>query len=395
MYHSSRARGILVGLKIGELDARAKAANNLLLNPYAAGAARTGIAKGSGPYGLGAYDPKKPLSRLSGPANPPTRPAIDEVAWRRYDLLSVTKLNHDTSIFRFAVPHKARLNVGMGRHLSIGLTLKGKMTKREYTPIADEPGYFELMIKRYEGGPMSEHIHGLKVGDGAMMRGLYGRLDVKPDRWDTLFMIAAGTGIAPMMTFIRYFASVIKKELKEKTADGNDPKSQSKPLPKVARCIHLIYANKTEEDILLKNELDNLASIASGTFTIDYILSRTEAPQIASDGTIAAESAVKPKDNSETSPQSSSEDVSEPHRSEIETFAPPTATHFGRISSSIFTAVQEKSLDAWTSPEDSSSPLKPKDKSFALVCGPDSFTEAAKVLLKENWLFEDSNFHVF
>lgn len=396
MYHSSRARGILIGLKIGELDARAKAANNLLLNPYAAGAARPGTAKGSGPYGLGAYDPKKPLSRLSPATAQPTRPAIDEVAWRRYDLTKITSLNHDTSIFRFAVPHNARLNTGMGRHLSIGLTIKGKMTKRDYTPISDEPGYFEIMIKKYEGGPMSEHIHGLKVGDGAMMRGLYGRLDVKPDRWTHLFMIAAGTGIAPMMPFIRYFASIAKKEAKEKESSGADFKPPSKPVPKVAQFIHVIFANKTEADILLKKELDECAAISAGTFTIDYILSRSETPQLASDGTIAA--SEEPTSEEQAPPAEVSEATAEATAEATEAIvlpevAAPTNTHYGRISSSIFDAIKAKTSAAWESAEDSTS--KPKESSFTLVCGPDAFCEAAKVLIKESWGFEDTKVHVF
>lgn len=391
MYHSSRARGILAGLKIGELDARAKAANNLLLNPYAAGAARPGTAKGSGPYGLGAYDPKKPMSRLSAMPQP-QRPAIDEVAWRRYDLIKITPLNHDTSLFRFAIPHNARLNSGMGRHLSIGLTIKGKMTKREYTPISDEPGYFELMIKKYEGGPMSEHIHGLKTGDGAMMRGLYGRLEVKPDRWEHLFMIAAGTGIAPMMPFIRYFVSVAKKEAKEKTTDeGNESKPKAKASPKIARFLHIIFANKTEEDILLKKELDDCVELGAGAVTIDYIISRTETPQLASDGTIAAseeQSSPEAQMETATSTEAQPEAIVIPSST--------TSTHYGRISSDIFESLKSKAADAWASIEGTEeTTAKPKDSSFALVCGPDAFSEAAKVLLKDSWGFEETKVHVF
>lgn len=404
MYHSTRARGILAELKIGELDARAKAANNLLLNPYSSGAARPGAAKGSGPYGLGAYDPKKPLSRLSGASAAPTRPAIDEVAWRRYDLLSVTKLNHDTSIFRFNVPHKARLNVGMGRHLSIGLTLKGKMTKREYTPITDEAGYFELMIKKYDEGPMSSHLHGLKVGDGAMMRGLYGNLKVQPDSWHHLFMFAAGTGIAPMMTFIRYWAMVERKEAKDKeSATENDsnsateaPSKPSKRIPKITKSIHLIYANKTPEDVLLKEELEKCVALGSlGSFTIDYIISRPETPENGNTEIMQVEkSEEEPKNDAEEEKEEQEEE--EPTKEEVpscSTEQGPISNNVGRLSSSIMSQVFDRTKSAWKDESVSSGPVE--KETFALVCGPDGFAATVKSLLETDWNFPSTSFHIF
>lgn len=395
MYHSTRARGILAGLKIGELDAKAKAANNLLLNPYSSGAARPGAAKGTGPYGLGAYDPKKPLSRLNGPSTPPTRPAIDEVAWRRYDLLSVTKLNHDTSLFRFSVPHKARLNVGMARHLSIGLTLKGKMTKREYTPITDEAGYFELMIKLYDEGPMSQHIHSLKVGDGAMMRGLYGKLQVKPDKWNHLFMFAAGTGIAPMMPFIRYWSMVAQKEAKE--ADSNlSPAPQtsdatsksSKTLPKIARRVHLIYANKTTEDILLKAEIDKCVELGLGSFTVDYIVSRPPATEKDTKDTESSDGQLGTNIESRVGPRAA-DSISNDSISDIS----PTHHHTGRLSPLIMESVFGRSKSAWQNETLASGPIT--TETFALVCGPDGFADTVKSLLETEWHFPDTSYHVF
>lgn len=376
MYHSARARGILEELKIGELDEKSKNSAGSLLTPFSAGAARPGMAKGSGPYGLGAYDPKKPLLRLAPMQQTPQRPPIDEMAWRRYELLSIVKVNHDTSIFRFQIPHKARLNSGMGKHLSLGLTINGKMTKRDYTPISDEPGYFELMIKKYENGPISSHIHGMKIGDGANMRGVYGTLQVKPDKWSHLFMFSAGTGIAPMIPFIRYFASTARKEAEMKSsADSSTPSVQ---IPKVAKQIHLLFANKTEDDILLRMELEKCVQIGNGTFTIDYLLSRTKEHE-------------KSSESPENQTYRNGADMMQVD-GEIKTTAsvPSIATHYGRISDQHMKIMHSRAPEAFRSSNDG-----PIESAFALVCGPDGFVDTVKGMLQDQWHYAEHHYHPF
>lgn len=392
MYHSSRARGILETLKIGELDEKSKSSGGSLLNPYASGTARSGAAKGSGPYGLGAYDPKKPLSRLGGPgssAPAPTRPAIDEVAWRRYEVLSIVKLTHDTSLFRFQIPNKARLNVGMGKHLSVGVTLNGKMSKRDYTPISDEPGYFEIMVKKYPDGPVSSYIHGLKVGDGALMRGLYGTLQVKPDHWKHLFMFAAGTGLAPMMPFIRYFAMTVSKET-ENDAASSTTASKSKSMPKIAQKIHLILSNKTEDDVLLQKELDRCVELGKGSFTLYLIFSQSIPPKNSSLSTGHSGPSI-PTNGSATDAIYATDEI-DALNSPSPATSPNASTHYGRISSEIIQHVSESARQAF---QLESADSGPAEGTFALVCGPDGYVDSVKNLLRSDWKFQESNFHVF
>lgn len=49
----------------------------------------------------------------------------------------------------------------------------GKPIIRPYTPISpsDKEGDFTFLIKRYEEGKMSQHIHGLKPGDSLSIKG--------------------------------------------------------------------------------------------------------------------------------------------------------------------------------------------------------------------------------
>jgi cytochrome-b5 reductase len=50
---------------------------------------------------------------------------------------------------------------------------KGKPVIRPYTPTShsDLPGEFEFIVKRYEGGLMSQHLHTLKPGDKLSIKG--------------------------------------------------------------------------------------------------------------------------------------------------------------------------------------------------------------------------------
>eukprot|EP01024_Parvocaulis_polyphysoides_P064799 TRINITY_DN7545_c0_g1_i10.p1 TRINITY_DN7545_c0_g1~~TRINITY_DN7545_c0_g1_i10.p1 ORF type:complete len:206 (-),score=19.76 TRINITY_DN7545_c0_g1_i10:15-632(-) len=132
------------------------------------------------------------------------------------------------------------------------------MVMRAYTPTSsdDDLGYFDLLVKIYRpflpkfprGGLMSQHLDTLKIGDTIDVKGplgdfVYlgkGQYTFKNQEYHgkQISMIAGGTGITPMYQVIK----AVVKDSKDKT--------------KMA----LLYANQTEEDILLREELDELAS---------------------------------------------------------------------------------------------------------------------------------------
>jgi cytochrome-b5 reductase len=49
----------------------------------------------------------------------------------------------------------------------------GEPVMRSYTPTSsgDRPGELEFIIKRYEGGLMSHHLHGMRPGDEIEIKG--------------------------------------------------------------------------------------------------------------------------------------------------------------------------------------------------------------------------------
>jgi len=187
------------------------------------------------------------------------------------ELGKITVISHDTSVFRLLLPDGFTLGLPVGQHISLQAVINGKKITRSYTPITLDSvvGYVDVLIKVYPAtdsypeGQMSSHVHSLKVGDkitvigpkGKIMYHGHGKFNVQGNEIqdieaETINMIAGGTGIAPML-------QVARDILKSSDVQTN---------------INLIFANRTENDILQKEELEEFAN--DRRFKVTYILSR-------------------------------------------------------------------------------------------------------------------------
>ena len=124
---------------------------------------------------------------------------------------------------------------------------------RSYTPISGDhqPGFFDLLIKSYPTGNISKHMASLDVGQSIKVRGPKGAMVYTPNMVRHFGMIAGGTGITPMLQIIR--AVIRGRAAGDKTE------------------IDLIFANVNPEDILLREDLDQLAKDDKG-FRVHYVL---------------------------------------------------------------------------------------------------------------------------
>ncbi|XP_031251764.1 NADH--cytochrome b5 reductase 1 [Pistacia vera] len=104
----------------------------------------------------------------------------------------------------------------------------------------------------YPQGRMSHHFREMRVGDYLAVKGPKGRFRYQPGQVRAFGMIAGGSGITPMFQVAR--------------AILENPKDKTK--------VHLIYANVTYEDILLKEELDGLAAQYPDRFKCYYVLNQ-------------------------------------------------------------------------------------------------------------------------
>ena len=202
--------------------------------------------------------------------------AFSPEEWRKFPLVEREEISHDVRRFRFALPSKEHIiGLPIGQHISFKFVSEGKEVIRSYTPTTsnDEAGYVDFVIKVYfknvhpkfpDGGKMSQYLNDLKVGQTLLMKGPKGHLDyygrgrftiahkrdeVRKYKMKKIGMIAGGTGITPMLQVIR---AILK-----------DPTDTTE--------LWLIFANQTEEDILLRKELE---AIPKDRFHLWYTLDR-------------------------------------------------------------------------------------------------------------------------
>ena len=193
-------------------------------------------------------------------------------------------LTHDTNRYRFRLPNENDvLGLPTGKHLSlITLNKEGEQVSRSYTPVSTDKnqGYVDFVIKIYkknqhpdfpDGGFMSQKIDELNIGESFKFKGPNGRLEylgngefaikqlksqggeILTKRYKNIGMIAGGSGITPMIPIIR---SIL--------GDENDSTN-----------IHLLFANKTEEDIILRDKLENRQEEFSHQYKYFYTISES------------------------------------------------------------------------------------------------------------------------
>lgn len=160
--------------------------------------------------------------------------------FRAFPLINVYDESHNTKVFRFAFPeHDMPLNLEITSCVTLKFTDKDGMdVVRPYTPIsrAEQLGYFELCVKKYQNSKMGTHLFSLKKGDTVDVKGPWVKVLIKPNQYKTIGMIAGGTGIAPMYQVAR---NILRA-----------PKNNTE--------VSLIYCNSRKEDVLLGNELNEL-----------------------------------------------------------------------------------------------------------------------------------------
>ena len=144
---------------------------------------------------------------------------------------------------------------------------------RSYTPISgdENPGYFDLLIKSYPTGNISKHMASLKIGQTIKVKGPKGAMVYGPNMVKRFGMIAGGTGITPMLQIIR---AIIRGRQRN---GGNDITE-----------VDLIFANVNPEDILLREDLDQLVKEDDG-FRVHYVLNNPPEQWTGGVGFVTAE----------------------------------------------------------------------------------------------------------
>ena len=167
----------------------------------------------------------------------------------------ITSLSKDTKLYRFV---SARTDQPLapfraGQYIGLTVEINGIRTSRPYSLVSspNQLAYYELGIKKKEDGFVSLHLFShLKIGDLLEATEPLGNLYYNPIfHGKNLVFIAGGCGITPFISLLR--------DLSEKAIPIN---------------VNLIFGCLTEEDILFRQELEDIAS-RRDNIKISYILS--------------------------------------------------------------------------------------------------------------------------
>ncbi|KAH9261746.1 hypothetical protein BASA81_000402 [Batrachochytrium salamandrivorans] len=209
---------------------------------------------------------------------------------KKIKLLSRVQISSDTAILRFDIGANNVLGLPTGKHIKIVLpnpqgmepgkwngkedSERGATITRAYTPLSSDSesmGYVELLVKIYapktnarfpDGGKASYYLGNLGLGDEITITGPWGLVEYVGEsqfkvgrhqlRKSFVGMMAGGSGITPMLQIL--------------VAALEDAKDHTK--------FSLIYANQTPEDILCREQLDDLARRFPARFRLHYTVDR-------------------------------------------------------------------------------------------------------------------------
>lgn len=188
-------------------------------------------------------------------------------------LLRKIKVSGDTNRYTFQLPPPSKkLGLETGQHVQVGFHFRDRLVFRPYTPVwpifpSQDNGTFDLVVKTYypdpgqPGGTMSNILDCLQKGEVVEVKGPSGNMQYKGNgellvdnrkySFDRITLVLGGSGITPGYQLV---ARIVESE---------EDRTQ----------IRVIDANKTEDDILMREELDRFARENSDQFTIVHVLS--------------------------------------------------------------------------------------------------------------------------
>lgn len=155
--------------------------------------------------------------------------------YRKCQLISKEDVTHDTKLFCLMLPPSSYLQVPIGQHVYLKLTIAGTEIVKPYTPVSHsllfksmEPvlpndKYIYFLIKIYPAGLFTPELDHLQI---------------------------AGTGFTPMVKILNYALTNIPS----------------------LRKVKLMFFNKTEDDIIWRSQLENLA-FKDKRYDVEFVLS--------------------------------------------------------------------------------------------------------------------------
>jgi ferredoxin-NADP reductase len=171
-------------------------------------------------------------------------------------LASITRQTPDANTLRFIVPDGRRLNARPGQFLTFSFLFDGKKVVRSYS-ICSSPsrsGYVEITPKRVSQGCVSVFLNDrATVGMTVEANGAFGHFYFDESKHRNVVLLAAGSGITPMMAMLRYMDDLC-----------------------LETTVTLLYCVRTSNDIIFHRELEELRARLKN-FQYHLLLSQPQA----------------------------------------------------------------------------------------------------------------------
>jgi len=179
--------------------------------------------------------PLKPAIQSEAPTAVARRPPNNPFILR---LVQITQQTRDSKTLRFAVHGQTKLDALPGQFLTFSFLFDGKKETRCYS-ICSSParsGYVEITPKRVNSGCVSVFLNDrASIGMTVEATGPFGRFCLNPADDKNIVLLAAGSGITPMMAMLRYIDDLCL-----------DTQAT------------LLYCVRTGQDIIFQADLDEL-----------------------------------------------------------------------------------------------------------------------------------------
>jgi ferredoxin-NADP reductase len=168
-------------------------------------------------------------------------------------LAQTERQTHDTRTLRFQVLNERGLHAKPGQFLTFEWIVDGRRVPRSYS-ISSSPiheNYVDITPKRMENGCVSVFLNDrAKPGLTVEARGPYGRFYFDETLHKSIALVAAGSGITPMISMLSYIDDL-----------------------KLSTQVTLLYCVRTQADIIFQNELVRLGG-SLPNFKYEVCLSR-------------------------------------------------------------------------------------------------------------------------
>ena len=148
------------------------------------------------------------------------------------EVKEIIKRTYNVKSFRFERPRN--LSYKPGQFMFIKIKINGQERQKHFTISSSPTEDFLEFTKKLTGHEFSNALDALKVGDWVRIRAPYGFFTFEGEH-DKVGMLTGGIGITPLRSMCKY---VTDKKLSAK--------------------ITLLYSNKTEQDIVFKDQFDEM-----------------------------------------------------------------------------------------------------------------------------------------